>query len=151
MSEKKHNDDANRASPEETGSLPIRYGDASSGETLGDIKIENEVVGTIASMAATDVEGIVSLVGKFSIGEMLGRKDADKGVLVKIDGSRVVITVEVNVEYGVNIYDACHRLQRKIKDTVEEMTGLLVERVDVSVRGIILPAAETKERARKTA
>lgn len=120
-------------------SLPIRYGDESAGETLGEIRIENEVVGTIASMAASDVDGIVSLVGKFSFGEMLGRKDADKGVLVKIDGSRATVRVEVNIEYGVNIYDACHRLQRKVKDSVEEMTGLVVDEVNVSVRGIVLP------------
>jgi uncharacterized alkaline shock family protein YloU len=140
-------------SEERTSSLPIRYGDESSGEVLGEIKIENEVVATIASMAASDVEGIVSLVSKFSIGEMLGRKDLDKGVLVNIEGSHVTANVEVNVEYGVNIYDACHRLQRKVKDSVEEMTGLVVEQVNVSVRGIVVPARETnKEKLRaKTA
>ena len=37
-----------------SSSLPIRYGDESAGETLGDIRIENEVVGTIASVAAAD-------------------------------------------------------------------------------------------------
>jgi uncharacterized alkaline shock family protein YloU len=132
-------------SEEQTSSLPIRYGDESSGEVLGEIKIENEVVATIASMAASDVEGIVSLVSKFSIGEMLGRKDMDRGVLVNIEGSHVTINVEVNVEYGVNIYDACHRLQRKVKDSVEEMTGLVVEQVNVSVRGIVVPARETNK------
>ncbi|KPL11246.1 hypothetical protein AMJ85_04100 [candidate division BRC1 bacterium SM23_51] len=113
---------------------------------LGEIKIENEVVAKIASLTAVEVDGIVGLVGKFSIGEMLGRKDVDKGVVVAIDGSSVTINVEVNVEYGINIYDACHRLQRQVKDSVEEMTGLVVDRVNVNVRDILVPPRESKER-----
>lgn len=136
-------------SPEMASTLPIRYGDESSGEILGDIKISNEVVGTIASLAAADVEGIVGLVGKFSIGEMLGRRDIDKGVAINIDNNRVTAHIEVNVEYGVNIYDACHRLQRKVKDSVEEMTGLVVDRVNVDVRGIVVPPRENKERPKE--
>jgi len=136
-------------SPDQVSTLPIRYGDESSGEILGDIKISNEVVGTIASMAAADVEGICSLGGKFSLTEMLGRRDADKGVVVVIDNNRVTCHVEVNVEYGVNIYDACHRLQRKVKDSVEEMTGLAVDRVNVDVRGIVVPPRESKEHAKE--
>jgi len=68
-------------------------------------------------------------------------------VLVKVDGSRVSVSVDVNVEYGVNIYDACHRLQRKVKDSVEQMTGLVVDQVNVSVRGIVV-ASEPKDRSR---
>ena len=130
--------------------LPVPYGDESSGDVLGDIRIENEVVSTIASLAAADVEGINGLVGRFSLGEMLGRKDIDKGVAVTIEGNRVTINVEVNVEYGVNIYDACHRLQRRVKDSVEEMTGLVVDRVNVNVRGIVV-AAEKPESERPQA
>ncbi|MBM3335167.1 Asp23/Gls24 family envelope stress response protein [Candidatus Sumerlaeota bacterium] len=111
---------------------------------LGDIKISNEVVGAIASTAAAEVEGIVGLVGKFSLGEMLGRRDVGKGVLVSIDNNRVKIQVEVNAQYGVSIYDACHRLQRRVKNAVEEMTGLVVDRVNVDVRGIVLPPREEK-------
>lgn len=134
----------------EHSSLPVRY-DESSGEVLGDIRIQNEVVGTIASLAASNVSGIDGLVGKFSFGEMLGRKDSDKGVGVKIDGSRVSISVEVNVEYGVNIYDACHILQRQVKDSVEEMTGLIVDSVNISVRGIVVtqPESKSKEKSKE--
>ncbi|MCX8035987.1 MAG: Asp23/Gls24 family envelope stress response protein [Candidatus Sumerlaeia bacterium] len=139
-------DERPQETAEHPSNLPIRYGDESSGEILGDIKISNEVVGTIASLAASDVEGIVGLVSKFSLGDMLGRKDTDRGVVVTIENTRVSVHVEVNVQYGVNIYDVCHRLQRKIKDSVEEMTGLVVDRVNVDVRGIVVPPRENKER-----
>lgn len=113
---------------------------------LGDIHIENTVVATIAAIAAQEVEGVVSMSGKFSLGEMLGRKDVDRGIKVEIEeNSRATIYVDVRIEYGLNMYDAAHDLQRKIKDSVEQMTGLAVEKVNVRINGIIL--REKRERA----
>jgi len=112
---------------------------------LGEISIENSVVATIAAIAAQEVEGVAGMAGKFSLTEMLGRKDADRGVKVDIlENSRAVITVEVKVEYGCNMYEAAHELQRKIKNNVEQMTGLAVEKINVKINGIVLK--EKKER-----
>jgi uncharacterized alkaline shock family protein YloU len=109
-------------------------------EDLGEIKINNEVVGTIAALAAVEVDGIVSLAGKFSLAEMWGRKDMEKGFSVEIDAEapKVKIRAEINVEYGVDIYKAAHQLQQAVKNAVEGMTGLKVEKVDVTVRGIVM-------------
>ena len=113
---------------------------------LGEISIENSVVATIAAIAAQEVAGVAGMAGKFSLTEMLGRKDVDRGVKVDIlENSRVVITVEVKVEYGCNMYDAAHELQRKIKNNVEQMTGLAVEKINVKINGIVLK--EKKERS----
>ena len=113
---------------------------------LGDIKIENSVVATIAAIAAQEVEGVVSMGGKFSLSEMLGRKDADRGVKVEIEeDSRANIFLDVKIEYGLNMYNAAHELQRKIKTNVEQMTGLVVEKVNVKINGIIL--REKKEKS----
>ena len=111
---------------------------------MGDISIDNAVVETIAAIAAQEVEGIVSMSGKFSLGEMLGRKDVDRGVKVQIEGNKAVISVEVKIEYGRNMYDASHELQRKVKDNVEQMTGLVVDKVNVKINGIII--TEKKEK-----
>lgn len=108
-------------------------------EDLGKIKINNQVVGKIASLAAYEVEGIVSLTGKTSLAEMWGRKDLDKDVSVEIkEDIYAEIGIEVNVEYGVDIYKAAHQLQTAIKNAVESMTGLTVRRVDVTIKGIVL-------------
>ncbi len=114
-------------------------------EDFGEIKINNEVVGTIAGLAAMEVEGISGMGGKFSLGEMLGRKDADKGVTVAIEGNRATISVEVKVEYGVNMYEAAHKLQKCVKDAVERMTGLVVDKVNVIIKGIVVSEHEKKQ------
>jgi uncharacterized alkaline shock family protein YloU len=107
-------------------------------EDLGDIKINNKVIGTIASLAAVEVEGIVSLAGKGSPAEIWGRKDLDKGIQVTVEDNTAEISIEVNVEYGIDIYKAAHQLQKTVKNAVETMTGLVVKRVNVSIPGIIL-------------
>ena len=114
-------------------------------EDFGEIKINNEVVGTVAGLAAMEVEGISGMGGKFSLGEMLGRKDADKGVTVAIEGNRATISVEVKVEYGVNMYEAAHKLQKCVKDSVEQMTGLVVDKVNVIIKGIVVSEHEKKQ------
>lgn len=107
-------------------------------EDLGDIKINNKVIGTIASLAALEVDGIVSLAGKGSPAEIWGRKDLDKGIQVTVEDNTAEISIEVNVEYGIDIYKAAHQLQKAVKHAVENMTGLVVKRVNVSIPGIIL-------------
>lgn len=107
-------------------------------EELGDIKINNKVIGTIASLAAVEVEGIVSLAGKGSPAEIWGRKDLDKGIQVTVEDNTAEINIEVNVEYGIDIYKAAHQLQKTVKNAVETMTGLVVKRVNVSIPNIIL-------------
>jgi uncharacterized alkaline shock family protein YloU len=43
------------------------------------------------------------------------------------------------------MYEAAHDLQRKVKDSVERMTGLTVDKVNVKINGIIL--REKKEKS----
>lgn len=108
-------------------------------EDLGSIKINNEVVAKIASLAAIEVEGIVPLSGKASLVEAWNRpKDLEKGVAVEIRDNTSEISLEVDVEYGIDIYKTAHQLQTAVKNAVESMTGLVVSRVNVSIRGIVL-------------
>ena len=52
------------------------------------------------------------------------------------------------MEYGKNMYDAAHELQRKVKDNVEQMTGLVVDKVNVKINGIVI--REKKEKPSPT-
>ena len=108
-------------------------------EGLGDIKINNEVITMIASLAAVEVDGIVSLAGKYSLAEMWGRKDMDKGITVEIHkDNSATVAVEVNVEYGIDIYRAARQLQLSVKNAIESMTGIHLKAINVTIRGAVL-------------
>lgn len=107
-------------------------------ESLGDINIQNDVVATIAGIAMSEVEGVVSPAGKRFLDPLRSQKAPDKGVRVEIVENRVRLSIEVKVIYGNVLYDTAHRLQQRVKNAVEQMTGLIVETIDITVRDIVL-------------
>ncbi|MCD6386448.1 Asp23/Gls24 family envelope stress response protein [Candidatus Sumerlaeota bacterium] len=78
------------------------------GENLGEVKISNEVVMTISSIAASKVEGVHSAGGK----SFFGKRDMERGISASVEGNHAVINVEVKIDYGKNIYDTVHKLRK---------------------------------------
>ncbi|MCX7766674.1 MAG: Asp23/Gls24 family envelope stress response protein [Candidatus Sumerlaeia bacterium] len=104
-------------------------------ETYGEIKISDEVVVAISAIAASKVSGVHSIGGK----TLFGKKDIEKGINATVEGNQAIIDVDVKIDYGENIYDTVQRLQKQIKDAVEQMTGLQVAKVNVTVKGVVMP------------
>lgn len=112
----------------------------------GQIKIADEVVGIIAGLAATEVEGVAGMSGGLAGGivEMLGRKNLAKGVKVEVGESETAIDLYIIVEYGVKIPDTSWKIQESVKNAVETMTGLNVVEVNINIQGVNMEK-ETKD------
>ena len=104
----------------------------------GHVSISNDVVATIASIAAKSVDGVAGMLNSLTGGfaEFLGKKNSSKGVKVVIDDRDVNIDMYVVVEYGVKIPDVAWEIQEKTKNEVEAMTGLNVTSVNVNIEGV---------------
>ncbi len=113
-------------------------------ENVG-INISEEVVATIASIAASEVNGVASMSGGFvgGLSEILGKKS--KGVKVQVGEKDTVIDINLVVEYGARIPDVAWEVQNKVKTQVESMTGLNVVNVSIHVQGIALPDKKQKK------
>lgn len=105
---------------------------------MGDIKISEEVVAIIASIAAMEVEGVAGMSGGIAggIAEILGRKNLSKGVKVEVGEKEAAIDVYVIIEYGSRIPEVSWNVQEKVKQQVETMTGLNVIEVNIHIQGI---------------
>ena len=107
---------------------------------LGTIEISQEYFANLVGHAASECFGVSGMV--FSdptqgIRSALNRQDvADKGVKVKTTGGRLSIEIHIVVTYGVNIAAIVKSIVNKVRYTVEEATGLEVEKVDVFVDGM---------------
>ena len=106
------------------------------------INISEDVVATIAGMAAQEVKGVASMNAS-GIGEVFGIKT--KGVKVQVDDKDAVIEISLNVEYGARIPDIAWEVQNKVKTQVETMTGLNVVSVNVHVQGVNTPKKKNTE------
>ncbi|MBO4941519.1 MAG: Asp23/Gls24 family envelope stress response protein [Clostridia bacterium] len=104
----------------------------------GNVCISNDVVATIASIAAKSIDGVAGMFGSITGGfaELLGKKNPSKGVKVAITDREVKIDMFVIVEYGVKIPDVAWEIQEKTKNEVEAMTGLNVVAVNVNIEGV---------------
>ncbi len=110
----------------------------------GSIVFANDVVATIASLAASEVEGVVSLGGNIVSGlsEFFGKKNLTKGVKVDIADQSVCVDVSLNLRYGCRIQDVCRKVQESIKNAVENMTGLNVKVVNTYAQSIVFEKPE---------
>lgn len=104
----------------------------------GILWIADEVIAIIASIAASKIEGVISMSGGVAkgIASMLGKKDIAKGVKVRIEDSIVKIDLYMILDYDYSIPDLAWQIQAKVKKMVEGMTGLQVVEVNVHVQGV---------------
>ena len=103
------------------------------------IKIANDVISVIAGIAVAEVQGVASMAGGFADGitqVFSGKKNYSKGIKVEADDKDVKIDVNIIVEYGSRIPDVAYEIQKRVKKSVENMTGLRVEEVNVHVQGV---------------
>ena len=106
--------------------------------SLGEVKIADEVVAIIAALAATEVEGVASMAGNITnevIGK-LGIKNLSKGVKVDVLEGVVTVSLALNMKYNYSIIDVTEKVQEKVKNAVENMTGLEVADVNIKVAGV---------------
>lgn len=103
------------------------------------IKISNDVIAVIAGVAASEVPGVASMAGGLTGGlteALKGKKNLAKGIKVEATESTAKIDVNIIVEYGSRIPDVAFEIQNRVKTSVESMTGLKVNEVNVHVQGV---------------
>ena len=117
--------------------------------TIGIVKISDEVVSVIAEIAADEIQGIVEVPHGVSsnISQILKGKKASSGKSVKVtlEEDKAIIELNVAVECGMKIPDIVSAVQENVKKTVEAMTGLKVDKVNVNVQNIYVPKQEQQE------
>lgn len=104
----------------------------------GSVKIADEVIASIAGIAATEVDGVVRLTGNITneIVSKIGMNVLSKGVHISIAEQKVKVELNCELKYGCSIPDVSMAIQDKVKQSVENMTGLCVEEVNVYVAAV---------------
>ncbi len=107
-------------------------------ENIGTVKIADDVVAMIASLATTEVEGVSAMAGNITneLMSKVGMKNLTKGVKVEVIGENVTVDLAVTMEYGYNIPATCQKVQAKVKGAIENMTGLTCTDVNIRIAGV---------------
>ena len=106
----------------------------------GSVKVYESVVSSIVRKSVLGTEGVVRFAGNSlvdNIAEFVGSKSMqDRAITVEMGEQSVSVSVQLVLQYGVYIPDVASAVQRAIKAQVEELTGMIVDKVDVTVMDI---------------
>ncbi|MBQ3849402.1 MAG: Asp23/Gls24 family envelope stress response protein [Clostridia bacterium] len=110
----------------------------------GKVVFAPDVVATIAGLAASEVNGVASLVGTVieGISGIFTKKNMTKGVHVEVGQEEAAVDLSINVKYGFRIQDVCAEVQKGVKSAIETMTSLRVVEVNVLVQGVVFDEPE---------
>ena len=107
--------------------------------SCGKIVYSDEFLSNLAGLATMDCYGIVGMSSQKAmdgIVELLKGENFNKGVIISTENDAINIALYIIVEYGVSIAAVASNVIDTVKYRVEKITGLNVNRVDVTINGI---------------
>lgn len=114
------------------------YTDNINNSSIGEVQIADDVVAIIAGLAATEVEGVYAMAGNITneLVSKLGMKNLSKGVKVIVGENGVSVDLTLCLEYGYSVPKVCTKVQDKVKNAIETMTGLNVTEVNIRIASV---------------
>jgi len=111
----------------------------------GNISISEDVINVIVAAAIKEIEGVAGLTNPTStdIAELLGIKNASRGVKISSENGEAVVDIVILVRYGYGVTVVAKKVQEQVAANVESMTGLKVT-VNVHVTGISFDKTDMK-------
>lgn len=104
--------------------------------SLGEIVIAPQVVETIVAVAAAKVDGVYSLRNK-RFADLIGKKADGRGVYVHQEDDQVIVDIYVYLIYGVSVPSVAMAMQSAVKDSVLDMSDIVLDEVNIHVAGVV--------------
>lgn len=105
-------------------------------KSIGEVKIADDVVASIAVLAAREVEGFDDMAGNTTRLMNAVKANRPKGIRVDVVNNMARVDLTARLKYGYNVRETSARLQEKIKSAIENMTGLDVTNVNIRIAGV---------------
>lgn len=106
----------------------------------GSLKISEDVLATIAGNAAGEIKGVAGLSLRPNSDKpgFFHKKNIGKAIRLDMKDGDASIDIFVNIFNGVKIPDISEQLQARVKETVQNMTGITVSKVNVHISGLVI-------------
>ena len=103
----------------------------------GNLKISEDVVASIATIAAKEVEGVAELsTAPANLKGIFKSKPVKTSVEVDLNDGVAIIDIYLKIKYGAKVQPVSADIQKKVKDSVQNMTGIAVSKVNIHISGI---------------
>src|SRR5438270_12601592 len=108
----------------------------------GGVRVANEVIASIAAMAAAEVDGVAGMdeTNARHFGDWMTRQAAHRGVRVRVDAGKAIhLELFLQVQSSAVVPSVAEAGQSNVVEAVERMLGLEVAAVDVFVSSVAFP------------
>lgn len=106
----------------------------------GSLKISQDVLATIARVAALEIEGVAGLAEPTgSMGRLVSRGFGRPPIRIEQNDDFAKIDIALDLKFGAKIAEVCTAVQTNVKENIQTMTGMAVAKVNVTVEGITFP------------
>ncbi|MDX6645006.1 MAG: hypothetical protein QOK40_733 [Miltoncostaeaceae bacterium] len=104
-------------------------------EAAGRVEIADEAIAQLVALAALECDGVVGLTTRERGGRAAAwlRRDAAVRVDLGQGSSGLLIDCSVAIEHGLNLAQVLAEVRRHVREEVERLTGIAVDRLDVHV------------------
>ena len=101
------------------------------------LKISEDVISRIVEIAAGSVEGVSGFSkSKIRFNSLFAKSEDQSAIDNNAEGGAADITVNVSVSCNSKVKQVAEHIQNKVKNDVQNMTGIAVTKVNVMVEGI---------------
>lgn len=110
------------------------------------LKISEDVIITVAKLAALDVKGVAGLSGEVS---KMTKLRNNGPIAVTMVEDVAAIEIKIKVKSGFRVVQVAQQVQNAVKDSVQTMTGVTVARVNVRVCGVVFDNVKKEDTGEK--
>ena len=117
----------------------------------GNTTIADSVVSKISGIAAQEVDGIrmgsgASQTASNLLGSITGGSGGQTtGVTVEVGQEEAAVDLTLTVEYGKSVAQIAEAVRRNVSNRIENLVGLRVTEVNISVSNIFFPQQEAEQ------
>lgn len=98
------------------------------------LSISEDVIVTVARLAALEVKGVAGLDGEVS---KISKLRNNGPITVGVIGDVASLDIKIKVKSGCRAIAVAEEVQTAVKEDVQNMTGVAVARVNVVVNGVV--------------
>jgi uncharacterized alkaline shock family protein YloU len=118
----------------------------------GTTTVQDSVVSKVAGIAAQEVEGVRMGGGTSqAVGSIMSAvpgvssQSESRGVSVEVGEVEAAVDLSMSVEYGRTIHQVAETVRRNVIKRVENLVGLRVTEVNITVNDIFFPQQEQQQ------
>lgn len=105
-------------------------------EVKSSLSISNDVITKIVENSIKEIDGVCSLTNVPTKNHSFAMPINGKTIMVATNCGATIITVGIVVNITHRINDVCLKVQKAIKNNVQDMSGIAVAKVNVYVKGV---------------